>query len=72
MKPTSSGDVPAEHTFPCPRCGKPSAWTGNPYRPFCRERCKLIDLGAWAAEEYRVPAAQGRDFDGDNDGDEAR
>ena len=31
-------------------------WTpGNRYRPFCSERCKLIDLGAWAAESYRVP-----------------
>jgi len=27
----------------------------NPYRPFCSERCKLIDLGAWASEAYRVP-----------------
>ena len=48
--------------FPCPRCGKPSSWSGNPSRPFCSERCKLIDLGAWAAEEYRVPLKQGRDF----------
>ena len=48
--------------FFCPRCGKPSCWSGNPSRPFCSERCKLIDLGAWAAEEYRVPLKQGRDF----------
>jgi endogenous inhibitor of DNA gyrase (YacG/DUF329 family) len=41
-------------TFPCPRCKKPSHWTDNPNRPFCSERCKLIDLGAWASEEYRV------------------
>jgi endogenous inhibitor of DNA gyrase (YacG/DUF329 family) len=27
----------------------------NPYRPFCSERCKLIDLGQWAAESYRIP-----------------
>jgi len=29
----------------------------NPWRPFCSERCRLIDLGQWAAERYRVPAA---------------
>lgn len=49
-------------TFPCPRCGHPSYWSGNPNRPFCSERCKLIDLGAWAAEDYRIPVTQGRDF----------
>lgn len=42
-------------TFPCPRCGEPSQWEDNPYRPFCSERCKLIDLGAWANEDYRLP-----------------
>jgi endogenous inhibitor of DNA gyrase (YacG/DUF329 family) len=39
----------------CPRCGEVTAWTGNPFRPFCSERCKLIDLGAWASEDYKVP-----------------
>ena len=40
----------------CPRCGKPVPWeTSNPWRPFCSERCKLIDLGAWATEAYRIP-----------------
>ena len=43
----------------CPRCGMAVEWTPeNFYRPFCSERCKLIDLGAWAAESYRVPFAQ--------------
>lgn len=42
-------------TFACPRCGKPSTWEANPYRPFCSERCKLIDLGAWANDEYKLP-----------------
>ncbi len=41
-------------TFPCPRCGEPSVWEGNEFRPFCSERCKLIDLGAWANDEYRL------------------
>jgi hypothetical protein len=31
-------------------------WEGNPFRPFCSERCKMIDLGAWAGEEFRIPA----------------
>ncbi|HTN33351.1 MAG TPA: DNA gyrase inhibitor YacG, partial [Marinobacter sp.] len=39
----------------CPTCKKSVAWIeSNTYRPFCSERCKLIDLGAWANEEYRV------------------
>lgn len=42
-------------TFSCPRCGEPSTWENNTYRPFCSERCKLIDLGAWANDEYRLP-----------------
>jgi endogenous inhibitor of DNA gyrase (YacG/DUF329 family) len=41
----------------CPQCGGEALWsTGNRYRPFCSERCRLIDLGAWASEAYRVPA----------------
>ena len=43
------------HTFPCPRCGEMSQWEDNAFRPFCSERCKLIDLGAWANDEYRLP-----------------
>lgn len=46
----------------CPICGKPVEWrTENRFRPFCSERCKQIDLGAWANEEYRVPAASDPD-----------
>ena len=39
----------------CPTCNKPVEWDDNPFRPFCSERCKLIDLGRWVSEEYRVP-----------------
>jgi uncharacterized protein len=39
----------------CPTCGKPVEWQDNPWRPFCSERCKLIDFGRWTDEEYRVP-----------------
>lgn len=41
--------------FPCPTCGKPSILSNeNIWRPFCCERCKLIDLGDWAAENHRI------------------
>ncbi len=44
-------------TVNCPTCRKTVEWIeSNQFRPFCSERCKLIDLGAWAAEEYRIPA----------------
>lgn len=39
----------------CPICKKKTTWEENPNRPFCSERCKLIDLGTWASEGYRVP-----------------
>jgi endogenous inhibitor of DNA gyrase (YacG/DUF329 family) len=47
---------PPPRVVNCPTCGKPVAWLPeNKFRPFCSERCRNIDLGAWAAEEYRVP-----------------
>jgi endogenous inhibitor of DNA gyrase (YacG/DUF329 family) len=43
----------------CPQCGKTTPWsTANPFRPFCSERCKTIDLGGWATEAYRIPTAE--------------
>ena len=42
----------------CPSCHRPVKWEDNPHRPFCSERCKLIDFGAWANEEYAVPAEE--------------
>lgn len=38
----------------CPICRKPVTWQGNPYRPFCSERCKLLDLDNWLSERYRT------------------
>jgi endogenous inhibitor of DNA gyrase (YacG/DUF329 family) len=39
----------------CPTCNKPNTWTTtNASRPFCSERCKLIDLGEWADEQHRI------------------
>ena len=43
----------------CPNCGAEVEWiVTNKFRPFCGERCKLMDLGAWANEEYRVPVKE--------------
>lgn len=41
----------------CPTCRQITPWEDNPHRPFCSERCKLLDLGRWLREEYRIPAA---------------
>lgn len=42
----------------CPRCGKETIYGGNPFRPFCSEHCKLIDLGHWVSGDYRVPVVE--------------
>ncbi|CAH1080167.1 DNA gyrase inhibitor YacG [Candidatus Nitrotoga sp. 1052] len=43
----------------CPQCKKEVTWNNDsPYRPFCSERCKLIDLGQWATESYRIPQSE--------------
>ncbi len=39
----------------CPHCGREAEFDGNEFRPFCSERCKLLDLGAWADEDYKLP-----------------
>lgn len=39
----------------CPSCNKPVEWQDNPFRPFCSERCKLVDLGRWVNDEYSLP-----------------
>ncbi|MBI4826934.1 MAG: DNA gyrase inhibitor YacG [Nitrospirae bacterium] len=38
----------------CPYCKKDTTWEENPHRPFCSDRCKLIDLGKWASGEYKI------------------
>jgi len=44
----------APETVRCPTCRQLVRWEGNPQRPFCSERCRLRDLGNWAAERYRI------------------
>lgn len=40
---------PNAPTVKCPTCNRPVEWDpDNPWRPFCSERCKLVDLGSWA------------------------
>jgi uncharacterized protein len=46
----------------CPICKKPADLSPkNRFRPFCSERCQMIDLGTWAAGEYRVPGSKPAD-----------
>lgn len=46
-------------TVPCPHCGKRVAWTeSSKWKPFCSERCRLIDLGGWLSEKNALPAEE--------------
>jgi uncharacterized protein len=52
----SAINQPKPKRVSCPNCKALSEYsTSNPYRPFCSERCKLIDLGDWANENYKIP-----------------
>ena len=46
--------TPMRAKVKCPTCRKEAPWAGNPHRPFCSPRCRLIDLGSWAEERYRI------------------
>ena len=55
--PATKKDSPPVKLVVCPGCGGESVYApSNPFRPFCSERCKNIDLGAWASEGFRLPA----------------
>lgn len=54
----------------CPNCRKETPWQNNPHRPFCSERCRLIDLGAWTQERYRIPAEEMDSHLGDEEDEE--
>lgn len=48
----------------CPTCDTKVEWSSeNPFRPFCSERCKLIDLGQWADESYAIAVKDEFDVD---------
>jgi len=38
----------------CPTCERPIEWATSPFRPFCSERCRLLDLGAWLTEKRGI------------------
>jgi len=42
-------------------------WADAPFRPFCSERCRLIDLGAWLAEKHTIPGDPSPPVDPDSD-----
>jgi len=42
----------------CPICNTPTPYEGNESRPFCSERCKLLDFGGWVDEEYKLPVEE--------------
>lgn len=55
MKTTHTHSSVPLKLVPCPTCGGDSVYAvSNPFRPFCSDRCKNIDLGAWASEDFRM------------------
>lgn len=54
-------------TSPCPTCGTATSRENNRSFPFCSERCKLVDLGQWMNEGYRIPVRPGENEDADSD-----
>ena len=40
----------------CPTCKRETEYTGNEFRPFCSERCKLLDFGDWADGRFSLPS----------------
>jgi hypothetical protein len=46
-------------TVKCPTCGRSIEWSDqSPFRPFCSERCRVIDLGAWLSEKHAIPGEE--------------
>ncbi|MGZ8269894.1 MAG: DNA gyrase inhibitor YacG [Methylophilus sp.] len=57
-------NIPKTRIVACPQCGNDAEFSPqNVYRPFCSERCKLIDLGDWAEENHRIPDTTPPDLD---------
>jgi endogenous inhibitor of DNA gyrase (YacG/DUF329 family) len=65
--------APRPLTVDCPACRRPTVYgPDNAWRPFCSERCRRADLGAWANEEYRVPAQSPPDGEPGDAGDSSQ
>jgi len=55
-------------SVPCPTCNRSVQWSDvSPWRPFCSERCKLVDLGAWASEQRKIAGDPLGKDDSEND-----
>ena len=50
----------------CPRCGVKTDWEGNESRPFCSDKCRMVDLGNWANEEYAIDGGKAPQHDRDD------
>jgi endogenous inhibitor of DNA gyrase (YacG/DUF329 family) len=54
----------------CPTCQREVEWSAqSPWRPFCSERCKMVDLGAWFAEDRRIAGEPADPMSGDDSGE---
>jgi hypothetical protein len=52
--------------YSCPTCQRQIAWTSEfPWRPFCSERCKMVDLGAWLANDRAIPGEPADEIPGE-------
>ena len=56
MSPTEMNES-EERAYPCPMCKKEVYWSSAPFKPFCSERCKLIDFGEWMSDERVIPGS---------------
>jgi endogenous inhibitor of DNA gyrase (YacG/DUF329 family) len=56
--------TPAARRVRCPTCGAAAALPDNPQRPFCSLTCRLVDLGGWLDERYRIPPREDDEGDG--------
>ena len=56
----------------CPTCRKETVWENNRYRPFCSDRCRVIDLGGWAQERYQIPGEKQEIRSDDGEDEEIR
>ena len=56
----------------CPTCKREIDWSESQFRPFCSERCKLIDLGAWLTEKHTIPGDNVPEEPGQDDETDAR
>ena len=51
----------------CPTCRREIDWSQSAFRPFCSERCRLIDLGGWLTEKHAIPGEPAPDEAGHQD-----